>query len=522
MAAKVDKVIVTNLSALAGKYDAAGVRDIRAAVERLIAADKARGLQTLLIGVDDARRMRALSSPAVANWASTKENKAAIDGIYRALTPDYILILGSHDVIPHQDLKNPLFRRRNGDDPDKYAWGDLPYACDAPYSQLPTDFTGPTRVVGRLPDITGGSDSTYLVGLLKTAAGYTSRNEKVYWNYFAVTAQVWEASTVLSLREIFKNDAALQKVPPRKSRWGATLIKSPTHFFNCHGAFDSSHFYGQPINRTATYPFALDAKYMDGKIQKGTVAAAECCYGGQLYALSRAQRHLGMCNVYLKNRSYGYFASTTIAYGPARTNGQADLICRYFIQSVLQGASLGRAALQARQSFASNVKTMDPSDFKTLAQFNLYGDPSVQPVQRGPGAAAMTAENQEVNRSERHERRRALIVQGRAIGGSTPQIRRSPRKTPSAIERELRSRARRHGVKPGKVMSFDIRHPRRNGLMPRVLAAKQNLPKAYHVLLATVRPTRRRKRGQPFRLIVGFIGKEVGGRLVSVSEIHSR
>src|ERR1700685_1395440 len=126
MAAKVDKVIVTNLGALARKYDAAGVRDIRAAVERLIAADKARGLQTSLVGIDDARRMRALSSPAVANWANTKQNKAAIDGIYRALTPDYILILGSHDVIPHQDLKNPLFRRRNGDDPDKYAWGDLP------------------------------------------------------------------------------------------------------------------------------------------------------------------------------------------------------------------------------------------------------------------------------------------------------------------------------------------------------------------------------------------------------------
>jgi hypothetical protein len=522
MAAKVDKVIVTNFGALTGKYDAAGIRDIRAALGRLITADKARGLQTILIGVDDPRRMRALSSPAVVNPASTKENKAAIDGIYRALTPDYILILGSRDVIPHQDLKNPLFKRRNGDDPDKYAWGDLPYACDVPYSQMPGKFVGPTRVVGRLPDITGGDDPKYLVGLLKTAANYKSQDRDVYENYFAVTAQVWEASTALSLRETFKDDTRMQKVPPRTFRWSASLIKNRTHFFNCHGAPDSSRYYGQPINRKATYPFALDATYMDGKIQEGTIAAAECCYGGQLYALSAVQRRVGMCNVYLKNRSYGFFASTTIAYGPARTNGQADLICQYFIQSLLRGASLGRAALEARQNFASQAKKMDPSDYKTLAQFNLYGDPSLQPVQRGTGAPAMRAATQIASRSARHERRRALIVQGRAIAGSAPRISRSPRKAPASIERELRSRARRFVAKPGDFLSFVVQHPRRHGLMPKALAAKQSLPNAYHVLLSTIPPKRQRKPGPPFRRIVGIIGKEVGGKLASVSEIHSR
>jgi hypothetical protein len=39
------------------------------------------------------------------------------------------------------------------EDPDVPS--DLPYACEAAFSRRPQDFLGPTRVVGRLPDLTG-------------------------------------------------------------------------------------------------------------------------------------------------------------------------------------------------------------------------------------------------------------------------------------------------------------------------------------------------------------------------------
>jgi hypothetical protein len=48
------------------------------------------------------------------------------------------MILGAPDVIPHQDLINPAFDGVN--DADQFAWGDLPYASDKPYSQKPEDF----------------------------------------------------------------------------------------------------------------------------------------------------------------------------------------------------------------------------------------------------------------------------------------------------------------------------------------------------------------------------------------------
>ena len=67
------------------------------------------------------------------------------------------MILGAVDIaLPHQDLTNPVFDP--DDDPDRQAFGDLPYACEHAYSRRPQDFLGVTRVVGRLPDLTGGSD----------------------------------------------------------------------------------------------------------------------------------------------------------------------------------------------------------------------------------------------------------------------------------------------------------------------------------------------------------------------------
>lgn len=87
-----------------------------------------------------------------------------------------------------------------------------------------------------------------------------------------------------------------------------------------------------------------------------------------------------VAQTYLSSGAYGYLGSSTIADGPADDNGLAGLICRYFLQRILAGASLGRALLEARQEFASHESDFDPFDLKTLAQFHLFGDPSIHPV----------------------------------------------------------------------------------------------------------------------------------------------
>ena len=117
-----DKILITNVPALQAKYGA-GFPKIQTAIKALIAADKKRGIATVLFDVADAVAMKKVKGKAVTQPASAKQNKAAVDAIYRALAPDYLVLLGSIDIIPHQDLKNPVTDPDYGD-ADKDAPGD--------------------------------------------------------------------------------------------------------------------------------------------------------------------------------------------------------------------------------------------------------------------------------------------------------------------------------------------------------------------------------------------------------------
>lgn len=524
MPAQVDKVIVTNLSALKKKYGPNGVTAIQAAITALIAADQKRGLASILVAVDDRTTMKKLSGARVTSVTNAKQNKGAIDAIYNALAPDYILILGATDVIPHQDLKNPAYDPSPDGDPDKIAYGDIPYACEAPYSQKPQDFFGPTRVVGRLPDVTRGKDPAYLVGLLEIAAAYSASAANAYQSYFGITAQIWQKSTGLSLTHTFGNDTDLKPVPPNNDQWPTASLGRLAHFINCHGADTSAQFYGQPQSGAASYPVALDAAYVPGKLTEGTVAAAECCYGGQLYDPALAKGQMGICNTYLAEKAYGFFASTTIAYGPSDSNAQADLICQYFLQSVLKGASLGRATLEARQNFVRTATPPDPSDVKTLAQFNLYGDPSITPVKATTHRIAVTAKagspaDSVSDRVARLERRRNLFQSGQTLAATEPQAHATSKKPSKAVTAQLHEKARELGIDPRKTLSFEIkRPPAAMKAMPKSLRAK-SAPSRFHLVFG-----RRERVNMPAKIvrIVALVGKEVDGEVVSVAKIESR
>ncbi len=265
-------------------------------------------------------------------------------------------------------------------DPDEFAYGDLPYACEHAYSQKIEDFTGLTRVVGRLPDLTAGKDPAYLIGLLETAANFQSRPKADFAAYLGITAKVWSGSTKESLENVFGSSSELQMSPAKGPNWSAALLSRRSHFVNCHGAQADFRYYGQQGNN---YPVAHDASLVEGKISEGTVAAAECCYGAELYDPAIVGQ-AGMCNTYLASKAYAFIGSSTIAYGPPDDNGAADLITQYFLKHVLAGASTGRAALQARQDFVLHASIVDPVDLKTLAQFSLMGDPAIHPAERAP------------------------------------------------------------------------------------------------------------------------------------------
>lgn len=227
--------------------------------------------------------------------------------------------------------------------------------------------------------MTGGRDENYLVGLLETAAGYTERPLKAYEPYFGLSAKVWRKSTEESLDKVFGNHSDLHLAPPVVFPGAApTKLGSLAHFINCHGADGNPAYFGEAAGAAPTR--ALRSDQLKGKVKEGTVVSVECCYGAQLYNPSVKGEPMGMCNAYLAEKAYAVFGSSTVAYGPAEGNDVADLICHFFLKRVREGSSLGRACLQARIDYAKSG-TITPTALKTLAQFNLLGDPSLVPVQ---------------------------------------------------------------------------------------------------------------------------------------------
>jgi hypothetical protein len=459
--------------------------------------------------------MQTAGGTAVVNPLDCAQNKQAIDDIYRAFAPDYLVILGSIDVVPHQDMLNPLYAGPGGDDPDEYAFGDLPYACDVPYGQDISAFKGPTRVVSRLPDRTGAHDPQQLVNLIDVVIRHNPRPRADFQDYHSVSAEVWKASTALSARNMFGSDSDLQLVPPTGRPWPASRLARLVHFYNCHGASVDPQFYGQ---RGAQYPEALNSQDLAGNVTEGTVVTAECCYGAELYATSLVQPIAPTCNSYLEAGAVGMWASTTIAYGPASGNGQADLITQYFIMEVLAGASTGRAALEARQRFVRAASPAGPEDLKTLAQFNLYGDASVipvdipTPIKAPPGTAESVAK-----RAGRVDRRLLLSRQGALLLASEPVLVPSDEIASDLILRQLLGHVDSDDEPFGQVLGFRLRFSDQ-GFSSYSLKGMQDACDGYVVAFIRVR----RPDDVPVRPIKLVIGRIQAGHVVRISTVVSR
>ena len=501
-----DKIIVSNRAALIAKYSGAGAAKIKKAIEGLIAADAKRGIKSRLVYLDEAAAMKSFHGSAVDDRTSARQNKEAIDAIFRATNPEYLMILGAPDVVPHQDMANPAFDPP--DDPDKYAYGDLPYACDVPYSRDIAKFKGPTRVVGRLPDLTGAREPSHLLALLVVAEKYRSHDVTDYGTYFGLSTQSWRKSTEQSLFNVFGNSSALTLAPPNGPRHPASRLAPLAHFINCHGGPSDPDFYGEKGN---SQPISLTSDAIKRKIKLGTVAAVECCYGAELYDSVTLSLPLPICQGYLIQGTYGYFGSSTIAYGPEVGNGTADLITQYFLLAILDGASLGRAALLARQQFVQQTAELDPIDLKTLGQFNLLGDPSIHPaVTTSATSIPKGVDTHQSSRLDRRARRAKMRAEGELLQETKPSASRKATKVrrSAAVRRALANIAREAGIGTRKdFTAFDVKTPKR--ARPRRSKAA---PVASRYYVAVYRP-KNGSRDTDARSVAA-VAKEVSGRIV--------
>jgi hypothetical protein len=500
-----DKVIVRHGAALRAKYGSKGLARVDAALKALVKADARRGIDSTVLDIDRAGAMKPYGPPVPAG--NPRALKAAIDAVAAKEKPHYILLLGAPDVLPLVPLVNPA-HQGDGGDSDRLAPSDLPYACDAPYSTDANKFLGPTRVVGRLPDLPGARTPDLLLRLLKAAARAKSMPREAFQESFSLSAEPWVASTRLSVTNTFGSTAALQVCPPGGPGWTRKELSPRMHFINCHGGDQDPRYFGQ---HGEDFPVAHEAKRIAGKVTDGTVVAAECCYGAQLYDPAKAGGQTCISLTYLADGALGFFGSTTIAYGPSEGNGSADLICQYFLQRVLAGSSLGRAALEARQKFAGERTHLDPFDLKTLAQFYLLGDPSLQPVAfaahaltRGRTFKQAFAKVQD--RGVRNLRRERLEREGAHLGKVLPAVRPSDGRPSEPVARALSAMAKESGLRGGLVA-------RSYGIVDKAHRRSIHVLSGFKV---------EERDGAPVQRLVALVATEDQGELLHVRRLHSR
>ncbi|MGO4257989.1 hypothetical protein [Marmoricola sp. RAF53] len=454
-----DKLVVTHLGALRRKYGTAGAARVRTALDALDAADRDRGLTSRLLLLDNASSAKALKVAKVADgdWAATVRT---VDRAAAKYLPSYILLVGATDVVPQARLRNPL-RGIDGDD-DPYLPSDLPYACDIPDTWAGTSATlldpsgllSVTRVVGRLPDLVGATDPEFLLRLLDTATTYQQRASSTYQQVFSLTAAAWKGSTTLSV-DLLPGPAPVTNLsPPRTTGWTRAELKARTHFVNCHGGDTTPDWFGQLDSNAPVDTVALSPEDVDGRITAGTVVAAECCYGAMHQDPADLGGRLPMMWAYLGSAAYAGVGSSTTAYGPADGNGQADLVCRFVLEGVIAGASTGRALLDARQRYLRELGALGPEDLKTLGQFDLLGDPSLQPV-RVPGRPKQVVPKGGGPVAALTQRRAVLRAAGRALGATVPRSSSSPARRSEVSAEELAVEAGlRAGAATGTALTF--------------------------------------------------------------------
>jgi hypothetical protein len=515
------KVILSNRGALRKKYGDP-FPELDEALGDLAEADAVDGIETKILYLDDETTMRAHGAEPVTVPDREKQNKTAVDAVVASLKPDYILLLGATDVIPHQRLENPF---EAPSDPDYGVPSDLPYGCDGPYSGDITHFLTPKRVVGRLPDVRGrtGNRAYFLQVIRNSVAHRAPRPESVFRDCLAFCREDVAEYTRLIMETTFGSGEALQVVDQDANpHWSGEQMAKFVHYGNCHGMPFRPMFFG-----TGTDNVMMDLERLDAHpLSPGMVAAYEACYGAQLYDPKNPRvpaDGTGICSTYLQKGCVAYFGSSNTSFGSKRITpgnsvsptdlGNADLITQYFLKNLLSGCSTGQACLNARHDFVEEMTRrrtgMTPTALKTLAQFNLLGDPSITPVER----------RQAVPRELTFRRDRAED-RARVILNTCRASRHDPRAVlPPPIRDVVQAFLKEHVKEPAE-MESSIRSYQLPGLVGA--GASDGLQDSTHVHAVALNLTRQRGRKNLLHRIMVLEVLEDGGEVLDISAYESQ
>ncbi len=445
------KLSLTHRGRLLGKYGASGVAAIEKAVVKWQEKDAKRGFRNVYLAVDDGAALKPFGVAPLKGAVTAAKVKAVVDRLCAKLAPEYLVLLGAGDVVPQFEVANPTLHEDGDTDPKVPT--DNPYACSRPFvAAKRASYLIPDRVVGRLPDLPGATDPAALLELLATASTWKSKQASSYSGDLLACCDEWVGAGRECVKAIGRAPGRLQVSPPATATGKAIRDRHRKllHMIKAHGAELDAQFYGQSGD---SYPELLTSPSLTGRTRPGTVVGAMCCFGAALFDSSDPAAvvpgALPIPTVYLRQGAFGFAGSTTTAWVGVAEMMCADWIVTGFLKSVLGGASLGRALLEAKQDFVNWIqkqgRSPDLAEEKTLLQFVLLGDPSIHPVApsltgagSAPASGAVVAAGSAVAAGlapsarlagtgaagERAARRAYRLDLGAALRGALPERRR--------------------------------------------------------------------------------------------------
>ena len=404
------KLAVTVRSALNNKYTPDALKKIDTAVAAWIAAEIGRGIKTVLVNLDSKKDMEAQGLKPLAGKVTAVKAKKAIDALAKKLSPDYIVILGGHDVVPYFVVPNPS---AGGGDVDDTVPTDNPYATSRAFVAASLkSYLVPDRVVGRIPDLPaakGKGDPATILAALKTAMHWKPQPKSFFSSAHAMSTATWEECGRKMMKQLQFPEKDLQISPPSVDSKNPVRkrLSRTVHMFKCHGADADANFYGEDTVPAATDFIVLFSGTLANRAKPGSLVAAVCCYGANVYSPSEQdaipQGALPVSIAYLHAGALGFMGSTKIAWVGGADMMCADSIVVHYLEKAMAGASLGRAMLEAKQDYMAKLQNSgqppEDADEKTMIEFVLLGDPAIHPIastvplpaRTGPVAAARRA-----------------------------------------------------------------------------------------------------------------------------------
>ncbi len=319
-----------------------------------------------------------------------------------AQQPIFLFILGGDDIIPMPVIDNTYYHARVAAGDNNYRDKDID--SDLPYSYLLGEYTQnmlykgelfnykPFYCVGRLP-FAEKCDISVLINYLKRAVDSHAKGGIKVNSTYAQTFNDWRNESYITSSVMNSQNLLLpysQKISEQYTfhnlltspgvvnnnvqslfNTNATLL-----FFNMHGSDNpmNPNFMG---NIESFSPKQLES------LNDANIIVTEACYGAKFKDLDTPY---SMLLTALSNKTLVYFGSSRIALGGGGYTYEkvedlmsADLYFKYLLDAlVLGGFPVAYSVEYARAHYIKSRNRLELKDMLTIAEFNLYGDPTLR------------------------------------------------------------------------------------------------------------------------------------------------